>query len=303
MRAHTRKLHLEYHVVDVFTNTPLEGNPVAVFVDAEDVSDSVMQKIAKELNLSESTFIVTPTNKSFDLRVRIFTPKCEMQFAGHPTIGTAYVVREAKLIPNNPMEFTLEEGVGPVRVRFDPGDSPIIWLESPSVRRGRTYDRSSCAAVLGLSDDDLLPDIPCQMLTAGNPNIFVALRDEGVVDRAVLDPARLATLQADQEGPACMFIFAPVGGGAYSRMFAPALGVAEDPATGSAAAPLATFMMDHALVKHEDGTRFISEQGTQLGRRSLLHVHIKGTYGARGIEVGGQVAPITRATMTLDVER
>jgi trans-2,3-dihydro-3-hydroxyanthranilate isomerase len=295
----TRQLKLEYHVVDVFTSTPLEGNPVAVFVDAHDVSDAMMQKIAQELNLSESTFIGPPTHKCFDLRVRIFTPRCEMKFAGHPTIGTAFVVRDAGIIPNNPTEMVLEEGVGPVRVRFNTGDSPIIWLESPSVLKGRTFDRSACAQVLGLADDDLLPDIPCQILTAGNPNIFVALRDVGVVDRAVIDPTRLAKLLADQEGPVCMFIFAPVAGGAYSRMFAPALGVTEDPATGSAAGPLATFMMEHGLVKHDDGTRFISEQGTKLGRRSLLHVHIKGTYGARGIDVGGQVVPITRATMTI----
>lgn len=294
-------MQLNYHVVDVFTSKPLEGNPVAVFIDARGLSDAFMQKIAKELNLSETVFVLPPSHAGFDVRARIFTPTHEMSFAGHPTIGTAYVVREVGIIQGKPMEMVLEERVGPIRVRVDAGDAPIIWLESPQVSKGRIYDRASCAQALGLAGDDLIPNVPCRLLTAGNPNIFVALRDKSVVDRAVLDPAKFAALHADQEGPVCMFIFAPVKEGAYSRMFAPALGVAEDPATGSATGPLAAFMMEHALVAHEDGTRFISEQGTKLGRRSLLHVQITGNYGSRGIFIGGQVAPVTRATMALDL--
>jgi trans-2,3-dihydro-3-hydroxyanthranilate isomerase len=295
------EMQLEYYVVDVFTAKQLEGNPVAVFVNADQPPADVMQRIAKELNLSETVFVLPPSRPDCKLRARIFTPASEMQFAGHPTIGTAYVARETGLVPRELNEFAIEELIGPVRVRFDDGHDPIVWLDSPPVVKGPVYDAELCAQALGLSDGDVLPDVPCALLTAGNANIFVALRDKETVDRAVLDAARFAALHADQRGPVCMYVFAPTAGGAYSRMFAPELGVREDPATGSAMGPLAVFMMERGLVSSENGSRFVSEQGTALGRRSLLHVHVRGRGGSEGISVGGQVAPVIRATMRLDI--
>ena len=114
-----------------------------------------------------------------------------------------------------------------------------------------------------------------------------------------VDAVALHALFADQPAPVCLFAFAPTPSGAYSRMFAPALGVPEDPATGSATGPLAAFMMEHGLRRRADGTRFVSEQGTKMGRRSLLHVLIHGERGRDGIEVGGHVAPLAVAAMTL----
>lgn len=295
------KMQLDYRVVDVFTRTSLQGNPVAVFVDAEGISATIMQKIAKELNLSETVFVLPASREDCDVRARIFNPAFEMSFAGHPTIGAAYVVREAGIVAGEPREIVLEELAGPVQVRIDEGDNPIIWLKSPPVKSTRGYDPSSCSSALGLTEEELIPNVPCRLLTAGVPCIFVALRDKVAIDRAVLDPIRFAALHADQKGPVSMFVFAPVSEGAYSRMFAPELGITEDPATGSATSPLAVFMMEYGLVASNDGTRFISEQGTKLGRRSLLHVHIKGSNGSDGIYVGGQVAPVARATMTIDV--
>lgn len=293
-------MQLTYHVVDVFTAKPLEGNPVAVFLGAEHLSGLLMQKIAKELNLSETVFVLPTSTSGCDARARIFTPTYEMDFAGHPTLGTAYVVREdSSLIQGRPLELVLEERVGPVHITFTDGEKPIVWLEFPPIGRGPSYERTACAQALGLEAEDLLPGVPCQLLTAGNPCIFVALRDKESVDGVMLDSGRFVALHADQEGPVCIFVFTATNEGAYSRMFAPELGIAEDPATGSVTGPLAVFMMEHKLVGHADGTTFISEQGTKLGRRSLLYVRIEGSYGSDGIFVGGQVVPVSRGTMSL----
>jgi trans-2,3-dihydro-3-hydroxyanthranilate isomerase len=184
-------------------------------------------------------------------------------------------------------------------VRVDRGDDPMIWLATPPISKGRTYDGAACARALGLEPGDLLANIPCQILSAGNPNVYVALSSADAVDRAQVDGTALQSLFADQPAPVCLFAFAPAPDGAYSRMFAPALGVPEDPATGSATGPLAAFMMEHDLVGASDGTRFVSEQGTKMGRRSLLHVLIRGGSGSDAIEVGGHTTPLAVATMTL----
>jgi trans-2,3-dihydro-3-hydroxyanthranilate isomerase len=137
------------------------------------------------------------------------------------------------------------------------------------------------------------------VLSAGNPNLFVALKDKETVDRAWLDASGFKPLGSVHGESMCVFVFAPVPGGAYSRMFAPEYGIAEDPATGSATGPLAAFMMRHKLAPSASGTRFISEQGTKMRRRSILHVQIFGEQGADGIAVGGYVTPLSDAVMTL----
>jgi trans-2,3-dihydro-3-hydroxyanthranilate isomerase len=287
-----------YRVVDVFTETPLEGNPLAVFPDASGIDGGTMQKIARELNLSETVFVVPVTRGECAARIRIFTATMEMLFAGHPTIGASFVLLDEGLVPKTSANFLLEENVGPVAIRVEPGARDLIWLKTPRITFGKTYDRAACARALGLDAADLL-DIAPQLASAGNPNIFVAARDKGAVDRAWLDMSGLRSIQPAADGPACVFIFAPTADGAYSRMFAPEHGVMEDPATGSATGPLAAFMLRNGLTPRDKGSRFISEQGTKMGRRSLLHVLIHGENGADGIEVGGYVTPLVEATMTL----
>jgi trans-2,3-dihydro-3-hydroxyanthranilate isomerase len=287
-----------YRVVDVFTETALEGNPLAVFPDASGIDDGTMQKIARELNLSETVFVVPVSRADCAARIRIFTATMEMVFAGHPTIGASLVLLEEGLVSKASENFLLEEKVGPVAIRVEPGDRPLIWLKTPPIQFGRTYDRSACARALGLDPADLL-DIAPQLASAGNPNIFIAARDKGAVDRAWLDMTGLRSIQPTAEGPVCVFVFAPTVEGAYSRMFAPEHGVNEDPATGSATGPLAAFMLRNGLTPRDKGSRFISEQGTKMGRRSLLHILIHGENGRDGIEVGGYVTPLVEATMTL----
>jgi trans-2,3-dihydro-3-hydroxyanthranilate isomerase len=291
-----------YRVVDVFTEHPLEGNALAVFPDAAALDTTTMQRIARELNLAETAFVLPPTRNDCAARVRIFTPAKEMLFAGHPTLGTAFVLLDEGLVPGKAGDFCLEENIGPVPVRVDTGARPMLWLSTPAIEVGRRYDPALCASVLGLAPQDLL-DIAPQRLSAGNPTIFVALRDRLAVDRAWLDLTGMRQLRGADAELACVFVFTPTAQGAYSRMFAPEYGVAEDPATGSSTGPLAAFMMRHGLSANSGGTRLVSEQGTKMGRRSFLHVHVRGASGADAIDVGGHVTPLVTATMRLAAAR
>lgn len=286
-----------YRVVDVFTEQVLEGNALAVFTDASGIEPATMQRIARELNLAETTFVLPATRSDCVARVRIFTPRRELQFAGHPTIGTSFVLRDEGRVPATMSGFSLEENVGPVAVRVDTGEHPKLWLTTPPIETGRVYDSALVAKVLGLNANDLL-DIEPQLLSAGNPTVFVALRDKEAVDRAWIDLTGMRQLRAADPVPTCVFVFTPTPEGAYSRMFAPEFG-AEDAATGSSTGPLAAYMMRQGLISNSTGTRMVSEQGTKMGRRSLLHVHILGKNGAEGIEVGGYTMPLVTATMNL----
>jgi|SRR5579871_2263341 len=287
-----------YRVVDVFTTEPFEGNPLAVFPNASGMDDRTMQKIAKEMNLSETTFVLPPTRPDCAAQVRIFTPTREMLFAGHPTVGTSFVLISEGAVPRTQDRFILEEKIGPVPVRVEPGERPRIWLTTPPITWGAAYDRSRCADALGLQTDDLL-DIAPQLVSAGNPNIFIPLKSRSAVDRSWLDLAGLRKIKGTDPDAICIFVFAPETEGAYSRMFAPEHGVMEDPATGSATGPLAAYMMKHGLAASAAGTQFRSEQGTKMGRRSILYVQINGDHGKDGIEVGGYVTPLVEASMTV----
>ncbi len=292
------KRMFRYRVVDVFTTQALEGNALAVFPDSAGIDDATMQRIARELNLSETTFVAPATRAGCVVQVRIFTPGRELAFAGHPTVGTSFVLLDEGVVPKNTERFALDEKIGAVPVRVEKGERPLIWLTTPPIRYGKTYDRAVCARVLGLELKDLLEVAP-QHVSAGNPTIFIALRDKAAVDRAWLDSSGLAALKGGDPDPVCTFVFTPTPHGAYSRMFAPEYGIAEDPATGSSTGPLASYMMKHKLISGTGGTRWVSEQGTKMRRRSLLHVQINGEQGADGIEVGGHVTPVCEATMTL----
>ena len=286
----------QYRVVDVFTDCPLEGNPLAVFPYALGLDDVTMQNIARELNLSETVFIFPAARFGCAARLRIFTPAREMDFAGHPTIGASFVLLDDGIVPKQSEHFVLEENVGPVSIRVEHGGRPLIWLTTPPIQEGPVLDRVLCAGALGLAPEDLLPAAP-QRLSAGNPTVFIAVRDKETVDRAWLDMGGVRKLKGTNPEPVCVFVFAVTPEGAYSRMFAPEHGVVEDPATGSSTGPLAAYMLRHNLVSGHAATRFVSEQGTKMGRRSILHVHIRGERGADGIEVGGFVTPLVRAVM------
>ncbi len=281
-----------YRVVDVFTERALEGNALAVFPAGGDVEERRMQPIAREMNLSETVFVLPSTRADCAARLRIFTPAQELRFAGHPTVGAAWVLLEEGT-GRGVERFALEEPVGPVAVRVDA--EGLIWLTTPPIAFGATYDVAAAATALGLGAGDLLGPEP-QLAGAGNRMIFVAVKDRAAVDRAWLEPAALRRMKGADAEPAGVFVFTPTAEGAYSRMFALELGMVEDPATGSATGPLAAYMMRHGLAAGGAGARWVSEQGTKMGRRSLLHVHVT---AAGAIEVGGHVTPVAEGTMRL----
>src|ERR1700735_2728833 len=216
-----------YTVVDVFTTAPLSGNSLAVVPEASGFDAAAMQKIARELNLTETAFVLPATRKDCAARLRIFTPAKELPFAGHPTVGGAFILLEEGIVPKNSSAFVVEEQIGPVPIRIDGGPRPMIWLRTPPIREGRCYDPALCAAGLGLEPRDLLPIQP-QLLNAGNPTVIVAAKDKAAVDRAWLDLAGLKALKGGESDPFCVFLFTPTPEGAYSRMFAPASGIAAD---------------------------------------------------------------------------
>jgi trans-2,3-dihydro-3-hydroxyanthranilate isomerase len=226
MSDHPRQVR----VVDVFTEKALAGNQLAVVLDGRDMPAELMQKIAREMNFSETTFILPPDDPSHAARVRIFTPEKELPFAGHPTIGTAWVLVDEGVVES--LEFVLEEGSGPVPVRGARENGSVkFWMTHPPLKFGQVFPHARVASALGINESEIVPDVPPQIAFTGLPFMFVALRSVSAVDAAVSDRARLSKLlRGKVQG---VYLFATNGPGRlYSRMFAP--DIPEDPATGSA---------------------------------------------------------------------
>src|SRR5271170_947446 len=172
------KLHesYRYRVVDVFTSEPLQGNPLAVFPDATGLSADLMQKITQELNLSETVFLLPATRPDCAARFRIFTPAKEMDFAGHPTIGSAYILLDEGKVAKGTERFIVEENVGPIPISVDAGPCSKVWLTAPPVREAAVVHRDFAAALLGLERGQLLDASP-QILDAGYPTLFIPVAD------------------------------------------------------------------------------------------------------------------------------
>lgn len=292
--------------VDVFTERALAGNPLAVVLQADGLSTKEMQAIARETNLSETTFVLPPDNREHAAKVRIFTPHVELPFAGHPTIGTSWVLLDEELVSPSSNAFTLEEGVGPVPIKVDrSGGKVVLWMTHPRVTFGETVtQRDELAAALGLSGADLAPDVPIQTATTGLAFLYVALKNAAAVDRAVANVGALARVLTLQGRPP-LFLFAAAGTNRlYSRMMAPHTDspLAEDPATGSASGPLGAFALRYGLVQRAPQLTIVSEQGTKMGRQSFIQIRLacgKDATTPESIEVGGSVMPVMSADLAI----
>jgi trans-2,3-dihydro-3-hydroxyanthranilate isomerase len=284
--------------VDVFTDRIFGGNPLAVFPDGGDLTTEEMQSIAREMNLSETTFLFPPTQPGCHAKVRIFTPGVELPFAGHPTVGTAYVLSTLGRVPDGVHDIALEEGVGPVPVTIEGElDNPdFIWMKHPQASFGPALpDRAAIAAALSLDEADLLPDKPICIGSTGLPFLYVALRDPATVDRVVLESRALLNIHGTSESTG-VFFFAPDPATGtnhvYSRMLAMGVGVDEDPATGSASGPLGAYLVREGIVPEADEIRIVSQQGTKMGRQSWVHIRLTRAGDDWEIEVGGSVVPV-----------
>lgn len=293
-----------YCVLDVFTHTRLEGNPLAVFPSAAGISDAEMQRIAGEMNLSETVFLFEPASPMAAAKARIFTPRRELPFAGHPTIGSAYVIKRDRS-PSTP--FFIEENIGTIRIDAEADDAAgaLLWLTTPNIEFFEKMEPEFCARLLGLPAESIHASCTPQFVSAGSPFLFVCLESPEDVDRATVSAELLpqALGSADSVGT---FVFAckalrPNGShDVYARMFAPQTGIPEDPATGGATGPLAAYMLRCGLLPSADDIRFTSEQGTRMGRRSILHVRISVKAGETSIQVGGSAVVTAEGVFSLD---
>jgi trans-2,3-dihydro-3-hydroxyanthranilate isomerase len=259
----------EFLIADVFTGTPLEGNQLGIFPDGRGLSTELMQKSTREMNFSETVFFLPPDDPATaDAHVRIFTPGSELPFAGHPTLGSAWVLGE--LLGKDTVTLQLGAGLVPVELDRDPGSEQIIFgrMSQPIPELAGLYARTDeLLAALGATRPD--GGLPVEAYINGPVNVYVELADEQAVVALDPDLHKLAAL------PVNVSCFARTPSGVTTRMFAPALGVAEDPATGSAAGPLAVHLARHGRIAF--GREIEIRQGAQVGRPSVLYARADGT--------------------------
>lgn len=275
----------EYALLDVFTDRKFGGNQLAVFHDGWGVSDAEMQAVARELNFSETVFVAKP-EQGGDHKLRIFTPARELPFAGHPTVGAAFFLSDG-----NDADLRLEEGVGTLTVTVTSG---FVEMEQPRPTFGAERDATALfeklRAAIGIAT--CMPAPPPQVVSCGNPFLFVAVA-AGEVAGLDVSASALNDLLEDV-GAMGLYAFTTADlslpdSTVHGRMFAPGAGVSEDPATGSAAGPLAAYLVRHGIAK--PGDRVVVEQGFEMGRPSLMYARIGGTADAiTTVHVGGRVA-------------
>jgi len=293
-------------IADVFSERPFGGNQLAVFPEAEGLSDRAMQALAREFNFAETTFVLPPADPRHARRVRIFTPKTELPFAGHPTVGTAAVLAHLGLVEASAATtITLEEGIGPVAVEIRPGKAGIhcrFSVTQAVERPSAVPDRKAAAAVLSLPESAVLET---WFAGIGPPFCFIHLAGNEAVDRAVLDRTLWSQKFAKAWAPNLYFFAGDVrpSGRLYVRMFAPALGIEEDPATGSGAATLAACLSER--LSDRDGIfTWMIDQGIAMGRPSVIEASAEKSQG-RIVKamVGGYTVPMGEGEITVPFDR
>jgi trans-2,3-dihydro-3-hydroxyanthranilate isomerase len=302
-------MEFRYYTLDVFTDKPFGGNPLAVFPEADHLPEALMPRIARELNLSETVFVMRTRTPGALRRLRIFTPGMELPFAGHPTIGTAVLLAGLGLVTfaGEQAGFALEEEVGLIRLRVRRriGVPTFAQLSSAQLpQRGPAPPApADLARLLGLGPEELAqdPDQP-EAWSCGLPFLFIPVRDRPALGRVQLNLSEWARTIAGYWAPhVCIFCRGTESPGpqVWARMFAPAMGIGEDPATGAAAAALAGYLA--ARTPPQTGTlRWTMEQGHEMGRPSLLSIECDVDRGAvTAVLVGGTAVPVFEGLLRL----
>ncbi len=304
-------MELAFHTLDVFTDRTFGGNPLGVFPDAAHLPAGLMQRIAREMNLSETVFLGPPETADGTARVRIFTPAVEVPFAGHPTVGTAVFLasRDPSRAASTDVDLTLvlEENVGavPVEVRLTTEGPAFARFTTAVLPEHRPSPHSSAdlAAMVGLEPEELCPDgLVAEMVSCGLPYHVIPVRSAEAIGRAVLNGGLWRSLLADGWAHHVYLVALDAEGDGvdvHVRMFAPGSGVGEDPATGSAAAALAGYLS--SVDGREEGRlSWTVEQGLEVGRPSLLYVEADRAGGeTRAVRVGGHAVLVSRGTMVV----
>jgi trans-2,3-dihydro-3-hydroxyanthranilate isomerase len=301
---------LQYRIVDVFTDRMFGGNPLAVVLDGRGVTDKEMQALAQEMNLSETTFVLPPDDPANDFRVRIFTPGRELPMAGHPTIGTAFVLAREKMVPagGDTLTIRLEEKVGliPVRLEMKDGAPNKIWMTQPRPTFGPVFPNAvAVSEMLGIDPADIRSELPIEVVSCGMPFLFVPVRDLATMRRLNFNKD-LSLRTLGPLGVQEVFVFAMevenAGSTVHSRMFAPELGIPEDPATGGASGPLGSYLVRYGLVPAKPKASIVSEQGIEMGRPSFIHIEItQEANEITDVKVGGQTVFVGGGEIELSI--
>jgi trans-2,3-dihydro-3-hydroxyanthranilate isomerase len=291
----------QFETVDVFTEQRFGGNPLAVFLDAEGIDDTTMQALAAEMNYSETTFVLPPRDPANTARVRIFNRKHEMPFAGHPMIGTAYVMARRGLIPTDSARFELPAGIANVSIERGPGGAVTGGkVEAPQrLSLGMDIPAATVASCLGLALDDILTANHGPVIASAGNHYVCAETTEAALARC--EPDISAFRRAAEERPSLggrfsVFVYTRNGNALHARMFAPLAGTWEDPATGSANAPLAGLLLS---LTGDRFAEFTVRQGAEMGRPSFLLTTARRTDDGIVVTVAGRCKPVFAGAIEL----
>jgi trans-2,3-dihydro-3-hydroxyanthranilate isomerase len=279
----------KFFIVDVFAERKFEGNQLAVFICEEALFETEMQKIAKEMNYSETTFITSKEN--YD--VRIFTPEVELPFAGHPTIGTAFVIQQ-ELIKGNVKTILLNLKIGPIPVlfKYKSGKPDLIWMEQNPPSFGKFFDTETISQILRLETHDIDDRFPIQEVSTGEPFIIVPLKTLDALKRTKVDIDKCFDLLEKTEAKSILIFCSGTikkGNDLSVRVFAHYHGIPEDPATGSGNGCLAAYLVKHDYF-NKKRIDIKVEQGYEVGRPSLLYLRAEeNDEGQISVSVGGKV--------------
>ena len=294
---------LDYFLLDVFTDIPFGGNPLAVFPEADGLSDEAMQKITKELNLSETVFLLKPKQENSDISMRIFTPGRELPTAGHPTIGTAFLLLASSMIKTKLANtLVIDQKIGSINVQYfkNEAEETEVLMEQPLPKFEQTFkDKELIASLIGIRSSELYESYPARVVNCGNPFLLVPVKELKSMQKLKLNQDLYYNILEELSLTGVMpFSLETVEKEsiAHSRMFAPQLGITEDPATGSAHGPLAAYLHNYQLAKVNGLQQ--CEQGIEMGRPSFINIKIEEKEGKlHKVLVGGKCVIMGKGTL------
>ena len=289
----------QFHIVDVFAEQPYAGNQLAVVVCSNFPADEIMQKIAAETNYSETTFVLQDPEADGGYRMRIFTPAREIEFTGHPLLGTAWVVREQLAGAVSKIQLNTPVGIVPVSFGTDNRGRAVVWFQAPRMTMGEVAPLEPVASALGLTAEDIDPRMPMQVVAAGTAAIMVPVRGLDAIRRSMLNLDAFATL-AGQGFPPLLYLISQETHDDENdlcvRFFFEAHGVREDPATGNGAAFLGRYLLEHKAY-NDSVVSLRIEQGHEVRRPSLILLQASMQGGQADVRVGGCVVPTVSGTL------